>query len=171
MAYNKYGGNQKEGDNAKYMLFLADLTALPKIDLKEKDAEEKLHEHIRKYIQICADHDMRMGQANFALSLHLSRQQLQRHLAGVTKIPPEVFELLHLVNNMMATGIEDGLLTGTINVVGGIYISKNNYGYKDQTEQLIIHEDKRLSAEELKALADNLPDVIEGEYKEIGEDE
>ena len=167
--YKKYGGQPDEGHWKKYMSFQAEIVALSptKFDLYAPDAAEKLRTLISRFLQICSDYDMMITQANFALALSISRQALQRHLSGSTRISAEVLEILQSVNNMCATAVEDSLLAGTINVVGGIFIGKNNFGYRDATEQIITHREQIMDSSELKKLADNLPDVIDGDYTEI----
>ena len=164
---SKYGGTYlKEGDNTAYMLYLADIMAMPKIDIKHCTAEE-LSNHTQEYLRITSEHDMRIGLSNYALSLKLTRDQLKKVLERRTYVSDDVYETLMLVNAMLGTALEDGMLSGSSNVVGSIFVGKNNFGYKDQTEQVVVHEDHRLSAEELKRIAENLPDVIDGEFSVI----
>lgn len=168
---SKYGGTYlKEGDNTAYMLYLADIMAMPKIDLK-KCTPEELNEHTQEYLRISSEHDQKIGLSNFALSLKLTREQLKKFLERRFYIADDVYEVLMLVNAMLGTALEDGMISGSSNVVGSIFIGKNNFNYKDQSEQVVVHEDRRLSAEELKQIADSLPDVIDGEFTVVKEPE
>lgn len=162
-----YGGSyKKDGDNTKYLNFLADLMLIPKLDLYNCTVEDMEH-HIQRYLEVTAEHDQRVSLANFALSLHIAVPTLRNHINRKTRMKEDVWEKMMEIYAILNASLEDGMLSGTSNVVGSIFLAKNNFGYKDQTEQIIVHEDKRLTAEELKALADNLPDVVDADYSEI----
>lgn len=167
----KYGGisNTPEGIKAKYMEFQVALMKLPKIDLKADDAPQMLSDHLMTFISICIEYDQLPSQANYALSLHISRQALQRHLNGHTNIKPAVYDQLHEANNMLGAVIEDNMLSGASNVVGSIFIAKNNFGYKEQSEQIITHQRQALTAEELVKIANSLPEVIDVDFTEVGD--
>ena len=163
---NNYGGYRKDGDNTRYLEFLADLMLIPKIDLYNCTGAD-VRNHMLKYLEVTAKHDQRVSLANFALSLHISVPQLYRHFKHATKITEDVYDGLMEIYSVLNASLEDGMLSGTSNVVGSIFLAKNNFGYKDETQQLIVHEDRRLTAEELKAIAESLPPVVDADYSEI----
>lgn len=166
---SKYNsGTAKEGDNARAALFLATLASMPKIDLYADNAARKLKRHCDKFMETCAEFDFRPGMANFAVSLHMSRVALRNRIEGIGQpLKSDVHDVLMDMFNILTAVNEDGMLTGASNVVGSIFIAKNNFGYKDQNEQIVVHKNTTLTAEELKALADNLPEVIDADYKEV----
>lgn len=164
MAKANYGGAyRKDGDNTKYLNFLADMMLLPKIDLYTCTPED-VDEHIKRYLEVTANHDQRVSFANFALSLKISVAQLHNHINKKTRVSDAVHDRLMLIYSLLTASLEDGMISGSANTVASIFLAKNNFGYKDQTEQLIIHDDRKLTAEELKALAESLPEVVDADY-------
>lgn len=161
----------KKINKTDYMGFQMALMAIPKIDLYAVDAADKLQDHLINFMKICEEHGQLPTQANYALSLHISRHELQRLLRGSANITDDVFAELHEANNMLGAVLEDNMLNGTNNVVGSIFVAKNNFGYRDQTEQIVVHQHQSLSAEQLKQLANNLPDVIDGEFEVVKDPE
>lgn len=159
----------KQLTKSNYMEFQMALMKLPKIDLYADNAAELLKDHLQKYIEICTEHGQLPSQANYALSLHMSRTELQRYLRGGSSVSDNVYNQLHEANNLLGAVLEDNMLSGTSHVVGSIFVAKNNFGYKDQSEQIIVHQHQALSAEELKQIASNLPDVIDVDYTEVRE--
>lgn len=158
----------KEGDNARHIMFMMDIMGMPKFDIYAEDAAERLRKHWLRYQEICAEHDMVTSPPNFASSLHITLTRLKNMAEGRGKpVSKEVMEYLNEIFTYFNATIEDGMYQGNLDRIGTIFALKNHFGYKDQTEQVVVHHNSSLTANELKALAENLPDVIDGDYTEI----
>jgi hypothetical protein len=48
--------------------------------------------------------------------------------------------------------VESGILNGAVNVIGGIFNLKNNFGWTDKTEVTVNSEPEKLSSEKVKEL-------------------
>lgn len=164
----RYGGDPNEGDHAKYSQFLQELACMPKPDLYNCTGKD-IERHCARYREICQEFDMAETVPSFSYSIRVTPVRFKNMIEGKGKpVPRDVREQLEWMGMELEASLADGTLAGRSNVVGGIFLLKNYYGYKDTSEQVVVHkQSERLTADELKALADNLPDVIDGDYTEI----
>lgn len=141
---------------------------LPRVDIYSVNAPEELKDHFEKYIHFCIENNREITPSNYAASLGLTGEHFKKVCSGVTKALPEVADFFRYVMAWMEDSMVHNMLAGESNVVASIFLSKNFFGFKDTQEQIVVHEDRRLTAEQLKELAANLPDVIDADYHEIG---
>lgn len=90
-----------------------------------------------KYFEYCAESGSKPGMAALALALGIDRMTLWRYLNGITSPAATVGPVLKRAYAVMNMLMEEFMLNGKINVVAGIFLLKNNYGYKDQTDVVV----------------------------------
>ena len=134
--------NVEPGDNTRYLQQSMEIFNLPAIDLHTVDA---VTDRINTYFGICAKYDMKPTITGFAMALNLDRRRLWELRTGnvdernkqLRDIPSDVLDVIKKTYNMMEKMWEDYMQNGKINPVAGIFLGKNNYGYKDQTEYVL----------------------------------
>lgn len=159
-----------EGTHARAVARMLEFVKMPRFDLYGEDAEMLLREHCDKYLAICEQQDYRPGRESFAASLHIPLQTLSKLINGTKggrPLPKGVQDLLLEMDSIFLALTADGMVNGETNVIGSIFELKNMWGYRDQTEVVTVRRNEALSQDELKALADSLPDVIDGEFHEV----
>ena len=118
------------GDNTKYLNFAMVLMALPDIDL---DSPKEVSDRVCEYFTLCADNDMKPSVAALALSLHIERNTLWKWANGETKSKnSEIVHTIKRAYQVLDALMNDYMQNGKINPVSGIFLMKNNMGYKDE---------------------------------------
>lgn len=136
--------NVKPGDNAKYLGFTMKIGGLPTIDLHNG---QEVRDRLEEYFTLCAKADMKPTVSGMALALgnNINRQVLwaiknNQPTGGAgytTALPPEVADSIKKAYAFMESLWENYMQNGKINPVSGIFLGKNNYGYKDQSEYVL----------------------------------
>lgn len=120
-----------------------EIAKLPKIDLKDADAVE---ERIQQYFAIEEAWGNKPTFAGLAMSLNgMDRQTLYAIVTGnfnntrgmVTSLPKSATDVIKKYYAILAQLWEEYMQTGKINPVSGIFLGKNNYGYRDQVEHVV----------------------------------
>ena len=148
-----------EGDNNKYTTFALALMRLPKIDLRDP---KQMRERVGEYFQLCADFDMKPAVTALGLSLGMDRRRLWEVKNGqdYQGMPQESKDVIKMAYDSLEMLWESYMQNGKINPVSGIFLGKNNFGYKDQQEYVVtpntMGEDESL-------------DVIAAKYDELPE--
>lgn len=118
------------GDNTKYLNFAMVLMALPDIDL---DSPQAVRDRVCEYFTLCAENDMKPSVAALALSLHIERNTLWKWANGETKSKnSEIVHTIKRAYQVLDALMNDYMQNGKINPVSGIFLMKNNMGYKDE---------------------------------------
>ena len=124
-------------DNVNYTLHNLDLMSLAPIDCKI-ERSEVLEQRCFDYFDCCMRNEMKPSTAGLALAIGVTRQTLLDYINGVTPIPKENRAILQRVNTMLNSLMEDYMMNGKINPVAGLFLSKNNFGYKD-TQEFVVN--------------------------------
>lgn len=122
-----------EEDGRNFTIHTFELMTLKPIDIRLCKAEE-LQKRCEQYFFKCAEDDMKPSVAGFALAIGLDRRRLQDVVAGRIAIPNDNREVLNRYYTALNALMEDYVMNNKIQVVGGIFLLKNNFGYKDQQE-------------------------------------
>ena len=150
-----------EGDNNKYTTFALAIMQMPDINLQDP---QQVKQRVVEYFQLCAEHDMKPGVAAIGLALGMDRRRLweintdQDYQAN---IPLECKKIIKNVYTSLDVLWESYMQNGKVNPVSGIFLGKNNFGYKDQQEYVVTpnqmgeHESPAVIA----AKYDELPEV------------
>lgn len=108
---------------------------LPEIDLNDNVQVAK---RVGEYFQICEDRGMKPSLSGLALSLNVDRTTLYRWANGKTEgKPQDVCNTIKRAYRILNYAIEEYMQNGKINPVSGIFLMKNNFGYKDQSEVVL----------------------------------
>lgn len=144
------------GDNTKYLNVSMEIFNLPKIDINSIDDVTK---RINEYFSIMAKYDMKPTVTGFAMALGLDRRRLWELRTGnvgeyntkLKNIPIPVVDAIKRTYDLMEQMWENYMQNGKINPVAGIFLGKNNYGYKDQTEYVLTPNQKNeIDAESIR---------------------
>lgn len=126
----------ESGDNSKLLSYSLALSRLPKIDI---DNPEQVKNRIELFFDITVEYDMKPAVMSLALAFGFDRYTLYNCLNGRSdKIKNS--ESLHTIKaayNVINNYYEQLMNTGRINPVAGIFLMKNNMGYKDTTDYII----------------------------------
>lgn len=125
--------NLSHDDNVQYTLHSLDLMSLPPLDIRVCPPED-LRLRCVEYFEMCMKATMKPSFAGFALSLGISRQTLMQYLQDKSKVRGENFIILQQFAGVLNSLAEDYMQNGKINPVAGIFLLKNNFGYKDSQE-------------------------------------
>lgn len=125
--------NVSPGDMGKYMGNALEIYSLPPVDVTDAKAVDI---RIGEYFNIVAKNGMKPSVAGMALALGVDRRRLwemaQRETKG--KDVSDAIKKGYLILNQL---MEDYMQNGQINPVAGIFLMKNNFGYKDQQEMVL----------------------------------
>lgn len=149
-----------EGDNNKYTTFALAIMQLRPINLANAD---DVQQRVLEYFQLCADYDMKPGIAAVALALGTDRRRLWEIYTDQEKqllIPQECKAIIKRVYNSLDFLWESYMQNGKINPVTGIFLGKNNFGYKDQQEYVLTPNQQN---------GDTDPATIAAKYDELPE--
>lgn len=146
------------GDNNKYLSHALAVHDLPAIDTSDP---VQVKQRIDEYFQLCVEHDMKPSVKGFLNALRVAKSTLWEwktggYRAGThQKIICDAYDVLEAL-------WEDYMMNGKINPVSGIFLGKNNFGYKDQQEHILTPNQYQVSQEDVKLISakyEELPDV------------
>ena len=146
------------GDNQKYLSHSLELYNLPEINSHDPG---DVFNRTNEYFSICIKNDMKPSIAGYAFALGMSRVNLFDIVAGKTKRPPVVLSTIKKAISLINAQMEDYMQNGKINPASGIFLMKNNMGYRDETEVVLSPGEGRKTAQELAEQAEMLPDPDE----------
>lgn len=100
--------------------------------VKRFDSPELLQDKIDEYFNYCDDNNKPYTVSGLALFLDTNRQTLVNYEkeAGYEAF----FDTIKKAKARIENYLEEGMLSGKVNVVAGIFNAKNNYGWKDKQE-------------------------------------
>lgn len=145
-----------EGVPARIARKNAMIMQLGPVDLKDFDA---VSERVAEYFDICEATDTKPGIAGMASALQINRRRMlsivsepkgaNGYYSGATE---EVRDLIRSYYTSLEAMWEDYMQQGQVNPVTGIFLGKNNFGYRDQTDMTITPqvEQQKLDADEIR---------------------
>lgn len=122
------------GDNSKY---LAHNLAMFDWEQPDMTDEKQVTQRITEYFQLCADNDMKPSVAGLALAFDVDRTTIYRWANngdGSKQLSERSRNSLKKAYKILNAQMEDYMQNGKINPVAGIFLMKNNMGYRDQQE-------------------------------------
>lgn len=130
------------GDTAKYLSVTLQIANLPDIDITDP---EQVSDRINEYFNIQIAADLKPTVTGLAMALGLNRQELWMIKTGnfgntrgkLTRLPQGVTNSIKKAYDTMGILWENYMQNGKINPVSGIFLGKNNFGYRDQTEYVV----------------------------------
>lgn len=153
------------GDNTRYLRNALAIWDLPPIDISD---EKQVEERIKWYFQKCMEDDVKPGVVGMSNALGVSRDALWDWKNGNTRAATHS-NVVKKAYGILEQMWEDYMQNGKINPVSGIFLGKNHFGYKDQTELKVATngDEATIPQEQLEEkYRDLLTDgTIEGEGK------
>jgi hypothetical protein len=130
------------GDNTKFIQVGLEVFNLPKIEL---DDPQTVANRLAEYFDIYAKYDLKPTVSGMAMALGMNRQTLSaiahdKPIGGrgnYTSLPTDVTDLIKKAYDYMENLWENYMQQGKLNPVTGIFLAKNNFAYKDQTETVL----------------------------------
>ena len=137
--------NTEPGDNTKFLTHDIKIMHLPTVDINNpSDVQQRIDD----YFSICAEDDIKPSIASLALAFSVSRFDLYDYVNGRNEKIKNI-ECIHILKNAYNTinsYYEHMMNNGKINPVAGIFLMKNNMGYKDNTEHVIsVNQDNNVT--------------------------
>lgn len=154
-----YGLTTKENDNSRIMLLTTELFGLPDIDLNNPD---EVRQRLKDFFMLYAKYDLKPTLTGLSSALNGHRRQWLwgvvqgRPTGGGSRpisLPEEVVDLLKRAYVLLENQWEIYMLSDMIKPAAGIFLGKNNFGYRDQVEYSIAPElpqEKDFSVEEIR---------------------
>lgn len=118
------------GRSAKFIRHAMAAWNLPAIDISDA---KQVEDRIEWYFNQCAIDDVKPGVEGMCNALGITRDTLWRWLNGKTRAATHS-DVLQKAYSILKAVWEASMQSGSINPVSGIFIAKNCFGYKDQTE-------------------------------------
>ena len=148
----------EEGDNRKFMTINQELLYMDNIDLNNA---EQVKERLREYFDLYAKFDVKPTVVGMAIALNGHNRQWLWGVAhdapsngkGVIEtLPRDVTNLIKKAYFSLENSWETYMQNGKINPVAGIFLGKNNFAYKDQTEHIVTPNtgQDEINTEEIK---------------------
>ena len=135
--------NLPPGTNRKIIMLGIQILALPDIDINDPG---QVSERLNEYLKMYAEADMKPTVNGMGNALGLDRRRLWEiatHQNRSLNINPESASLIERCYNLLSQYWEEYMQTGKINPVSGIFLAKNHFGYRDQTDFVVTaHSDE-----------------------------
>lgn len=174
--HKKVQASAEPGDNSRYLEKNLEVFNLPEINLY---SQTEVMQRLNEYFNIARKYDSKPTVVGLAMALGLSRRSLYEIKTGkirnpnhrYNKIPEDVVNTICKAYDYLEMLWEDYMQNGKINPVSGIFLGKNNYGYKDKQETVITpnYQKPEYDAESIRERY--LPSrEVEGESREIDSD-
>lgn len=119
---------------------------------------KQLNRRLNEYFDLCEKNGMFATVAGMSLAIGVTRQTVFRWLSGQRPCEPEIIQILGWGMTVINAQTEQTLMDGTGNVVGQIFLTKNNFpDYTDSREVVVTPKQKELTSDELYKMASKLP--------------
>ena len=125
------------GDNSRFVAFGLTIYNMTPIDINDAD---QVNGRINDYFQLCIMHDMKPGVADLSMALGITRHRLLEIVNDNetrSSVPADTRSLIKKAHAYMGSYWERIMQSGKINPASGIFLGKNNFGYRDQTEHVL----------------------------------
>ena len=131
--------NAPPGTNADVVRMAMVYMTQPKCDLRDPVA---VAERYNWYMTTCIENDDKPSVAGMALAFGYNRIHLLRVKDGLIKsVPEESCNTLKRAWDALEYALNKYMMDGRLNPIPALFLAKNNFGYKDQTESVIIKKD------------------------------
>ena len=121
------------GDNSRFLRFALASWDLPPIDISDP---EQVRNRIGMYFQHCAENDRKPQIVGMCNWLGISRDTLNSWVRGETRNATHS-DIIKKACSLIEEQWADYMLNGKVNPGSGIFIAKNWFGYRDQTDVVV----------------------------------
>ena len=156
---------ENKSTNADTTRHNLELFQLPYIDPYYKP-EEGIN-RITEYLEICIKNNMKPTLEGLATAFGIDRKTIYKWANNIdsNSLPVNFRTVIKKVYQLLNSNFTDLSINGKINPVISIFLMKNNFGYKDQTEVLQTTTTETTKADEVM----NKYDIIDADFKEKGD--
>ena len=123
----------EKGDNARYLRHALATYCLPPIDISD---ETQVAERITWYFNHCIENDMKPTVKGLSNAVGVSRDTLNSWHRGEYRGQTHS-DLIKKAYDLLEELWEDYMINGKCNVVAGIFLGRNNWGYKDKIDIVV----------------------------------
>ena len=149
------------GDNARYVAFNMQFMNLPKLDFNNVPA---VQERIELYFRTCFEQDMKPGVAGLAYSLGVNRRTLWEWKTGGRRdATPALADTIKKAYAFLEVLWEQYMQNGKISPPNGIFLGKNNFDYRDETQVVVTPNNPYQAASEEELKGKYLTDIPDDE--------
>lgn len=148
----------EKGDNSKYIAQVLFSKTLPRVNMNDP---QEVEDRITLYFKTCQDNDMKPTLTGCANSLGVTRQTLHSICKEHTRKMSKQTEIVQRLYSTLEELWELWMVNGKINPVSGIFLGKNNFGYKDQQEVVVTPNNPLGDTEDPEDVKAKYADVIE----------
>lgn len=139
------------GENSKLLRHLTSVAGLGgRVDMNNPDEVKR---RIAAYFALCEEDDVKPTLSALAASLGYTRNGFFKIRTGERGTNAETREVLIQAQNVLTALMESYLQEGTINPVSGIFLARNNYGFKNEDVALPDEKVKSISSGNLDDLS------------------
>lgn len=137
---SKHPNAVKGAGNVKSIALVQEMSLWDKIDLNDPKAVQK---RVDEFFNLMAEHNSKPLVAGLAQALGFNRHVLYEITRGLitshapTHIPQECKDIITRAYGMLEVAWEYNFSNGNINPATGIFLAKNHYGYKNQSETVV----------------------------------
>ena len=130
----------KGAGNIKSIALVQEMSLWEKIDLHDPKAVQK---RVDEFFALMAEHNSKPLVAGLAQALGFNRHVLYEITRGLvtshsqTHIPQECKDIITTAYGMLEVAWEYNFSNGNLNPATGIFLAKNHYGYKNQSETVV----------------------------------
>ena len=146
------------GDNSRYIAFNMQFMHLPKLDFNDVPA---VQERISMYFNLCFEQDMKPGVAGLAYALGVDRKTLWAWKSGQNRAANvELIDTIKKAYAFLELLWEQYMQNGKISPPNGIFLGKNNFDYRDETQVVVTPNNplQDMNAEDArKRLVESVP--------------
>ena len=128
--------NTKPGENTAFLAHDMKIYSLPAINMED---ETQVKDRIITFFSICTEDDIKPTIESLALAFNVSRFTLFDYISGRNNSIKNI-ESIHTLKaayNLINSYYAHMMNNGKINPVAGIFMMKNNLGYKDTTDYIV----------------------------------
>ena len=125
----------EKGDMSRMIQNALDLSMMGKVDMHDPEA---VTQRVNQAFMYMIEHDMKPTIESVALAFGTSRSQLWKWKEGVeSNLPTESRNAIKRAYNLTNQLLTQTMADGKINPIPAIFLLKNNFGYKDQTDVVV----------------------------------
>ena len=149
------------GDNSRFVAFGLTIYNMAPIDINDAD---QVNGRINDYFQLCIMHDMKPGVADLSMALGITRHRVLEIVNDAetrSNVPSDTRTLIKKAHAYMGGYWERIMQSGKINPASGIFLGKNNFGYRDAVEHVVtpnIKTSDQMAPADLQRRIEAIPD-------------
>lgn len=156
------------------MQLITNLRTLVRESVLDKDDPESVEERIKAFMELCTDCQTRPLVSGLATALGTHRRGLLDIVRGTCAygFNEECIDIIRYYYQALELGWEYAMTNNGMNVVAGIFLGKNQFGYRDQQEVVHVKENNGkevLSLEEIEKAVAQLPKRADTDAKSLPE--